>query len=100
MISTQRPTGILRLDEGESESIALAVELEADLILLDEQDGRRLAQQQGLRLMGVVGVLLLAKQQGLIDAIRPFLDALRNEAGFWLGADVYRLALEKARESP
>lgn len=79
MISTRRPTGIRRLDE---------------------QDGRRLAQQQGLRPMGVVGVLLLAKQQGLIHAIRPFLDALRNDAGFWLGADVCRLALEKARESP
>jgi predicted nucleic acid-binding protein len=48
------------LDRGESESIALAVELGADLILLDEQDGRRLAQQQGLKPMGVVGVLLLA----------------------------------------
>jgi len=87
------------LDRGESESIALAVELGADLILLDEQDGRRLAQQQGLKPMGVVGVLLLAKQCGLLSAIRPELDALRTDAGFWLGDSVYQLALQKARES-
>ncbi|NEX23191.1 DUF3368 domain-containing protein [Thiorhodococcus mannitoliphagus] len=87
------------LDRGESASIALAVELGADLILLDEQDGRRLAQQQGLTPMGVVGVLLLAKQRDLLPAIRPSLDALRTDAGFWLGDSVYRLALEKARES-
>ena len=68
-------------------------------ILLDEQDGRRLAQQQGLKPMGVVGVLLLAKQCGLLPAIRPELDALRTDAGFWLGASVYQLALQKARES-
>ncbi|WP_201092635.1 hypothetical protein [Thiocystis minor] len=49
------------LDRGESASIALAVELGVDLILLDEQDERRLAQQQGLTPMGVVGVLMLAK---------------------------------------
>ncbi|EGV18253.1 DUF3368 domain-containing protein [Thiocapsa marina] len=87
------------LDRGESESIALAVELGADLILLDEQDGRRIAQQQGLKPMGVVGVLLLAKQCGLLSAIRPELDALRTDAGFWLGDSVYQLALQKARES-
>lgn len=55
------------LDLGESESIALAVELGTDLILLDEQDGRRLAQQQGLRPMGVVGVLLLSKQRSMLQ---------------------------------
>ena len=87
------------LDRGESASIALAVELGADLILLDEQDGRRLAQQQGLKPMGVVGVLLLAKQRGLLPAIRPSLDALRTDAGFWLGDAVYQLALQKAGEA-
>jgi uncharacterized protein len=87
------------LDWGESETIALAVELGADLILLDEQDGRRLAQQQALKPMGVVGVLLLAKQYGLLPAIRPELDALRTDAGFWHGDSVYQLALQKARES-
>lgn len=87
------------LDRGESESIALALELGADLILLDEQDGRRLAQQQGLKLMGVVGVLLLAKQRGLLPLIRPELDALRTDVGFWLGDRIYQLALEKAGEA-
>lgn len=87
------------LDAGESESIALALELGGALILLDEKEGRRMAQHQGLKPMGVVGVLLLAKRRGLLPLIRPCLDVLRNEAGFWLGQSVYDLALEKARES-
>jgi predicted nucleic acid-binding protein len=87
------------LDRGEAHSIALAVELGAGLILLDEREGRRAAQRQGLRPMGVVGVLLLAKARGLLHAIRPELDALRADAGFWLGDAVYRLALEKAHEA-
>lgn len=49
--------------------------------------------------MGVVGVLLLAKQRGLLRLIRPELDALRTVAGFWLGDSVYQLALQNARES-
>jgi uncharacterized protein len=49
------------LDAGESESIALALELGGALILLDEKEGRRMAQHQGLKPMGIVGVLLLAK---------------------------------------
>jgi uncharacterized protein len=49
------------LDQGESESIALAVELNANLILLDEKEGRHAAQRLGLRVMGEVGVLLLAR---------------------------------------
>src|SRR6266536_3132436 len=46
------------LDPGEAEAIALALELSADLILLDERDGRRAAERAGLRVTGVVGVLL------------------------------------------
>ena len=73
------------LGRGVSESIALAVEPGADLILLDEQDRHRLAQQQGLKRVGVVGILPLAKQRELLPAIRPYLNVLRADAGFWLG---------------
>jgi uncharacterized protein len=67
LVSTLRTS----LDLGESETIALAVEIGADLVLMDERDGRHAAQALGLRVMGAVGVLLHAKRRGLIDALRP-----------------------------
>jgi uncharacterized protein len=59
------------LHKGEAETIALALELGADLVLLDEREGRHAAQRLELRVAGVVGVLLEAKSKGAVDAIRP-----------------------------
>jgi len=86
------------LDAGEAESIALALERKADLILMDERDGRRKALRLGLRPVGVVGVLLTAKARGKVAEIQPLLDALRQQAGFYLGDSVYREALKLAGE--
>ncbi|MCP4288065.1 MAG: DUF3368 domain-containing protein [Gammaproteobacteria bacterium] len=88
----------LDLDRGESESIALAIEHGAGLILLDERDGRHRAQGLGLKIMGVVGVLLLAKKRGLLKAIKPSLDGLREQAGFYLSNTVYKCALREGGE--
>ena len=86
------------LDPGEAESIALALELNADLVLLDEYEGRRAAQRLGLRVVGVLGVLLEAKHRRMLMTIRPHLDALRQTAGFYLGDAVYERALALADE--
>lgn len=86
------------LDQGEAETIALAVEQNANLVLLDEREGRRAAARMGLRVTGVVGILLEAKTQSLIGAVQPLLDRLRAEAGFFLSENLYRLALELAQE--
>src|ERR1700677_2609574 len=51
----------LQLDRGEAEAIALAVDLKADVILMDEQEGRAIAAQTGVSVTGVLGILLLAK---------------------------------------
>ena len=82
------------LDRGEAETLALALELGADLALLDEKEGRHTAQRLGLRVVGVVGVLLEAKANGAFDVLRPHLDALRQTAGFYLSESLYRHALE------
>jgi predicted nucleic acid-binding protein len=87
------------LDRGESETIALALELEADLVFLDEREGRHAAQRLELRVTGVVGLLLQAKSQSAVDAVRPHLDALRHKAGFFLTDQVYYSALTLAGES-
>jgi len=86
------------LDRGEAESIALALELKADLVLLDEQEGRHAAQRLGLHVVGVVGILLEAKAAGVIDKIRPSLDALRQNAGFYLSDALYQAVLVLGHE--
>lgn len=86
------------LDLGEAEALALAVELKADQVLIDEQLGRAVAARLGLRHIGVLGVLLEAKQQGHLEAARPVLDRLVETAGFWIAAELRRRVLEAAGE--
>jgi len=68
----QRPA----LGPGEREAICLAVEVNAPAILLDDDPARKLAVQLGLAGIGTAGVLVLAKERGLLPAVRPCLDAL------------------------
>lgn len=88
----------LDLDAGEAEALALAVELSADLILLDERSGRRAAQRLGLAVVGTLGILIAAKDRGLLATVRPVLDALRVDAGFWIGDELYDTVLSTANE--
>lgn len=86
------------IDRGEAESIVLALELQATLIILDEQKGRYIAERMGLEVTGVIGVLLSAKSQDLVESIRPYLDILKQEAGFYISDTVYDKALTLAGE--
>lgn len=86
------------LDHGEAESIALALELKAEFVLLDEKEGRHAAQRLGLKVMGVIGILLLALARNEIEQLKPSLDALRQTAGFYLGESLYLASLERAVE--
>jgi predicted nucleic acid-binding protein len=88
----------LELDDDEAEAITLAVELKADLILLDERKGRVIAVRLGLRFIGLVGMLAEAKHNGLISAIRPIMNDLIGKAGFWIGQELYDRILQVAGE--
>ena len=86
------------LDRGEAETIALALELDSDRVIIDERDGRRTASRHGLALIGTIGVLVEAKQEGLLKQIRKELDALRQRAGFFIREDLYREVLRSLEE--
>ena len=86
------------LDRGEAETIALALELGADLVLLDERDGRYAAKRFGLQVVGVLGILLEAKSKSHIQQIKPHVDALRQQAGFYIHEELYRHIMKLAGE--
>ena len=87
------------LDRGEAEVIALALELEANQILIDERRGRLVAARLNLRYIGILGILVEAKSQGLIPAVKPLLDALIDRAGFWIAAPLYDSVLRQVEEN-
>ena len=73
------------LDRGESEAIVLAEELRCSAILMDEAAGRRIALRRGLVPLGTAGMLLRAKKAGFLREVRPLLDRLNDDLGFFIG---------------
>lgn len=94
---SQDATVYRNLDAGEAEVFALANEHDARLVIIDEQAARREAKKLGLPFKGLVGVLLEAKEEGLIDEIKPLLIALKQN-GIYLGESVIVDALKEAGE--
>jgi hypothetical protein len=86
------------LDIGEAEAIALAVEMQADQVLIDERRGRLVASRLDLRYTGILGIVVEAKNKGLIAEVKPLLDALINEAGFWVAEPLYNSVLQLVNE--
>lgn len=86
------------LDAGESEAIALALEAGAESVLLDERRGRAAAKRLGLVPVGIMGILLQAKTLGLVPAIRPLLQNLRDNTGFFISETLLNEVTRRAGE--
>ena len=99
-LCNEQPVRILRaagLGLGESEAIALADSLVGSLLLIDERKGRQIALSMGIQVTGTLGILLQAKKHGLINEIKPYLDALLKE-NIRISDILYNSMLEQAGE--
>jgi predicted nucleic acid-binding protein len=85
------------LDAGEAAALSLAQTIGARLILLDERKARWIAARRGLQVAGTLAVLLRAKQQGLIAAIRPSITHMQSQ-GRRFHPDLIARLLEDAGE--
>ena len=68
----------LELDKGESSGITLALENEPSLLIIDEKKGRVIAKKLGIRITGILGVMIRAKEIGLINRIKPLIEKLEK----------------------
>jgi predicted nucleic acid-binding protein len=87
-----------KLDKGEAEAIALALDIHADYLLIDEVKGRNIAEGLGLKIVGLLGILIKAKEEQIIPLVKPLLNQLINNAGFRIHASLYQKIIELANE--
>jgi uncharacterized protein len=94
--TVERLSGIL--DPGESEAIALAIELKASALLIDEMDGREAARKLGVPTTGTLGLIVWAKRQGLVPSASAAMEALVSQARFFVSEAVRNEVLRLAGE--
>lgn len=82
--SAPYPSELQGLDAGETEALRLALASNADRVLIDEKEGRQRAAKLGLRTIGVIGILIAARQNGRIESLAVEIARLRRDAGFFV----------------
>lgn len=86
-----------KVDNGEASAIALAMEIDSPLLILDDLKGRKLAAQLNLRFTGTLGVLILAKQKGIISLLKPYFDKI-EATDFRVADDLLQRILKELGE--
>ena len=86
-----------QVDKGEASAIALALEIDNSLLIIDDYKARRLAKTLHIDYMGTIGVLIMAKQRGIIKTIKPFLEKIKT-TNFRISAELELQALVEAKE--
>jgi predicted nucleic acid-binding protein len=87
----------LLVDAGEAESIQLALEQNADILIIDDRRGRKTAKSHDIRIIGTGGILIAAKRKGILDKVSPIMDDLAD-VGYRLSPDLYQRILDLADE--
>lgn len=85
------------LDKGEASAIALAMELDNVLLVVDDLKGRKEATRLGIKITGTLGILFRAKQNGILTTLKPYLSQLQT-AGFRLSTAVAEQLLRESGE--
>ena len=88
---------VTHLGDGEKEVLALGLETQDPLLLLDDRDARRYARTLGLEITGTLGLLLRAKERGILNAVQPVLDRLQS-LRFRLDVRTRQMVLKRAGE--
>jgi len=87
----------MQIDKGEASAIALALETSDNIIVLDDWKARKLAERLGLSVTGTLGVIIKAKNNGIIPTIKPYLDKIRG-TNFRISEELEQIALKEANE--
>ncbi len=86
------------VDESEAQAITIAHEINPDFLLIDEKKGRTIAKEMGIKIIGLIGVLVKAKRENIIIDVKSILDELRNKAGFFISQELYNEILLSVNE--
>ncbi|MBW6498241.1 MAG: DUF3368 domain-containing protein [Bacteroidales bacterium] len=87
----------MQIDKGEASAIALALETGDNIVILDDWKARKVAERLGISVTGTLGVIIKAKNTGIIPSIKPFLDEIR-ETNFRISEELEQIALKEANE--
>ena len=85
------------IDKGEASAIALAIELEDSLLIIDDLKGRKYASQIGIAIIGTIGIIIDAKLAGVIPSVKPIIAKIKA-TNFRITQQLEAIVLKKAGE--